>query len=210
MDKIPDFRHLPFQQDDASVLERAKIRELLEYERYCRDYGLFDEAAACYSDDAQIHVSWFNGPAKDYWEQTKRATGAGSRHKIFSTAVFLRGEKAAAEMQVMMLSPRIKIEGCELDMISYARIIAQLVKQDGIWKIQYGDCVYERDQLLPAAPGQAVPPLPETAMQYRESYRNLCYVLSMQGIASGQDLPGDDQPETVQELYRKITKWILE
>ena len=114
MNKKSDFRQLPLLQDDISVLERAKIRELLEYERYCRDYGLFDEAAACYSDDAQIHVSWFNGSAKNYWEQTKRATGAGSQHKIFSTAVFLQGEKAAAEMQVMMLSPRIKIEGCDL------------------------------------------------------------------------------------------------
>ncbi|MBD5095125.1 MAG: hypothetical protein HDT26_12805 [Subdoligranulum sp.] len=49
MNTIFDFRKIPFRQDDASVLERAKIRELPGYERYCRDYGFFDEAAETFA-----------------------------------------------------------------------------------------------------------------------------------------------------------------
>lgn len=211
MSEVKDFRKIPLdQKDPGAFTDRLKIRELMEYERYCRDNGLFDEAASCYSDDAEIHVSWFNGPAKEYWEKTKQANGGGSKHKIYSTAVFVNGNKAVAETQVMMLSPRVNIQGCDMDMHSYARIFARLVKRDGEWKIQYGDCIYERDELVPATPGEKVPDIAPLVKDYRESYKNLCYVLSLQGLKSGQDLPGDDKPETVQKLYDETSRWMSE
>lgn len=210
MSEIRDFRKLPLNQNDEAQFEdRMKIRELMEYERCCRDNGLYDEAAACYSPDAVIHVSWFNGPAAEYWQRTKNAHGAGSKHKIFTTAVFLNGDKAVAETQTMMLSPRVQIEGCEMDMISHVRIFARLEKRDGQWKIVYGDCIYERDELLPAVPGTKVPDLSEAEKNYRESYKNLSYVLSLQGLPSGDDLPGDDRPETVQKLYDETNAWMF-
>lgn len=210
MSEIRDFRKLPLnQKNPESVMDRVKIRELMEYERYCRDNGLYDEAAGCYSEDAKIHVSWFNGPAKEYWERTKKANGAGSKHKIFSTAVFIYKDKAVAETQVMMLSPRMTIKGCDMDMNSEARIFARLEKRDGEWKIVYGDCIYERDELIPATPGVKVPDLADKVKDYRESYRNLSYVLSLQGLSSGQDLPGDDKPETVEKLYNETNQWMF-
>lgn len=211
MSEVKDFRKLPLnQKDPESLLDRMKIRELMEYERYCRDNGLYDEAAGCYSDDAQIHVSWFNGSAKEYWEKTKNAHSGGSKHKIFSTAVFLNGDRAVAETQAMMLSPRITVQNCDMDMVSYVRIFARLEKRDGEWKIVYGDCIYERDELIPATPTSNTPDLSSKVKDYRESYRNLSYVLSLQGLSSGQDLPGDDKPETVQKLYDETSKWMFE
>ena len=210
MEDVNDFRKLPLNQSDRAAFEdRLKIRELMEYERYCRDNDLCDEAAACYSDDAQIHVSWFNGSAKEYWERTKQAHGGGSKHKIFSTAVFLHGDKAVAEMQVMMLSPRVKLEGGDADMISYARIFARLERRGGEWKIVYGDCIYERDELIPATPGAKLPDISSEVQKYRESYRNLSYVLSLQGLSSRDDLPGDDKPETVRALYDETNRWMF-
>lgn len=206
-----DFRKLPLDQDDPEkVLDRARIRELMEYERYCRDNGLYDEAAACYSDDARIHVSWFDGPASEYWERTRKAHGAGSRHKVFSTAVFLNGDKAVAETQAMMLSPRMSIQGCEMDMVSHVRIFARLERRGGAWRIVYGDCVYERDELIPVTPGATVPDLSSQVQGYRESYKNLSYVLSLQGLPAGDDLPGDDRPETVRKLYDGTSRWMFE
>lgn len=210
MDETGDFRKLPLdQRDPEAVADRAKIRELMEYERYCRDNGLYDEAEGCYADDAQIHVSWFNGPAKDYWERTRQAKSGGSKHKIFSTAVFVNGDKAVAETQTMMLSPRVSIQGCDMDMVSHVRIFARLERRAGEWKIVYGDCIYERDELIPATPGKAVPDLTDKVKGYRESYRNLSYVLSLQGLPSGDDLPGDDKPETVQKLYDETNRWMF-
>lgn len=205
-----DFRKIPLNQKNSrNFIDRAKIRELMEYERYCRDNGLYDEAESCYSDNAQIHVSWFSGPASEYWKKTKEAKGSGSKHKIFSTAVFLNGDKAVAETQVMMLSPRINVQGCSMDMISYARIFARLVKHDDEWKIAYGDCIYERDELVPSTPSDKVPDIASSVKDFRESYRNLSYVLSLQGLKSSQELPGDDKPETVKKLYDETSKWLF-
>ena len=41
------------------------------------------------------------------------------------------------------------------------------------------------------------PTLLESVWEYQESYRNLSYILSLQGVASRQDLPRDDLPETI-------------
>lgn len=211
MTEIKDFRKIPLDQKNrANFEDRLKIRELMEYERYARDNGLYDEAAACYSEDAKIHVSWFDGPASEYWEKTKQAKGSGSKHKIFSTAVFINGDKAVAEMQVMMLSSRINIEDCKMDMISQARIFARLIKRNDEWKILYGDCIYERDELIPATPGKNIPNIANLVKDYRKSYCNLSYVLSMQGLKPGQDLPGDDKPETVEKLYDETNKWMFD
>ncbi|WP_252902306.1 hypothetical protein [Paucilactobacillus hokkaidonensis] len=62
-----------------------------------RDNGLYDQEAACYSDDAQIHVSWYDGPAKGYFEKVSAANGGGSKHKINSTSVWTNGDKASVK-----------------------------------------------------------------------------------------------------------------
>ncbi len=49
--EVKDFRKIPLdQQNKEKVLDRIKIRELMEYERYARDNSLYDKAASCYSD----------------------------------------------------------------------------------------------------------------------------------------------------------------
>lgn len=43
-EKIKDFRKLPLDQKNAeSFADRMKIRELMEYERYSHDGGLYDK-----------------------------------------------------------------------------------------------------------------------------------------------------------------------
>ncbi len=68
-------------------------------------------------------------------KKTRNAKGAVSKHKIFSTVVFLNGDKAVEEIQVMMLSPRINIKGCFMYMTSPARIFARLVMENKIWRL---------------------------------------------------------------------------
>lgn len=96
-----------------------------------------------------------------------------------------------------------------MDMVSHVRIFARLERRGGEWEIVYGDCIYERDELVPATPGPQVPDLTDKVRGYRESYRNLSYVLSLQGLPSGDDLPGDDKPETVQRLYDETNAWMF-
>jgi len=205
-----DFHEVVLDQtDDTKVMDRLKIRELLEYERYTRDNGYFDQEGACYSDDATIHVSWFSGAAKEYIAKTKAAGGGGSKHKMNSTMNRLIGDKAIAEMTVTMLSPRQAIDGNEFDLVSYVRIFSELQKINGQWKIVYGDCIYERDSLVPTLPGSNLKLDNAKINQYRESYKCLCYVLSRSGQKADQGQPGDDQPETVEKLYAEASEWFF-
>ena len=56
------FYQCPMGQNSfEDVRDKANIRELIEFERYCRDYMHWDEMRACYHDDAEINVSWMKG-----------------------------------------------------------------------------------------------------------------------------------------------------
>lgn len=202
------FFDAPLDQTDKQALaDRAEIRELLEYERYTRDNGLYAQEGACYSDDALIHVSWYDGPAKGYFEKVAQANGGGAKHKIYYTAVWVNGNKAIAEMPVMMLSPRVKLDGQAVDLHSYARIFTRLEKKHGTWKILDADCIYERDELVPVVPGQPIKIDTKELSSYRESYQGLCYVLKRTGLEGTDDLPGDDKPETVEQVYTAASEW---
>ncbi|WP_461215484.1 nuclear transport factor 2 family protein [Lacticaseibacillus sp. GG6-2] len=204
------FYDLPLDQTDKQTgAARQEIRELLEYERYCRDNSLYAQEAACYADDAKIHVSWYDGSAKGYFEKVAQANGGGAKHKINATTVWVNGDKAIGEMTVMMLSPRVKLSDQAVDLHSYARIFTRLEKQNGVWKILDGDCIYERDELIPAVPGLPLTLDTTELATYRESYQGLCYVLTRTGQKSRQDLPGEDRPETVQALYAKASTWFF-
>lgn len=204
------FYDVPLDQTDKKAeADRAEIRELLEYERWSRDAGHFDLSESCYSPKATIHVSWYNGPAAGYFEATRKANGGGSKHKIFNTNVWVNGDKAIGEMNVLMLSPRVKLDGQDIDMHSYARIFTRLVRENGVWKIMYADCIYERDELIPAVPGIPIKLDTKELASYRDSYQGISYVLPRTGHKVANDLPGDDKPETVAKLYNDASKWFF-
>ena len=197
------------QTDKQAFADRAEIRELLEYERYTRDNGLYVQEGACYSESAQIHVSWYDGSAKGYFAKLAAANGGGAKHKINYTTVWVNGTKAIGEMSVMMLSPRIKLDGQAVDLHSYARIFTRLEKENGTWKILDGECIYERDELVPVVPGQPITIDTQELAAYRESYQGLCYVLARTGLTSSTDLPGEDKPETVAKVYQAASNWFF-
>jgi len=47
----------------------------------------------------------------------------------------------------------------------------------------------------------------EQLAQYRPSYRNLCYSLSLTGYEPADDLPGEDRPETVTAVLEEVFGW---
>ncbi|EAE9169160.1 hypothetical protein D3Y79_15135 [Listeria monocytogenes] len=197
------------QEDELTTKEKLKIKELLEYDRYCRDNGHFKQMAECYSEQSFVRVSWFNGTGKEYCKRLEAAGGGGAKHKINYTIVWVNGNKAIGEMTVAMLSPRQTLKSEEFDLISYARILTRVQKENGIWKIMQGDCIYERDELISVFPGEKIAINREKLNSYRASYKGLSYVLSLTGEKSDQELPGEDKPETIEKLYDEASSWIF-
>ena len=72
-----------------------------------------------------------------------------------------------------------------------------------------GDCIYERDEIIPVVPGSEITINTAELDTYRASYKGLCYVLSRTGQTSDQDLPGEDKPETIEKLYNDASVWLF-
>lgn len=189
------------------LLDKENIRELVEYERYCRDYHHWDQMRACYHDDAQVMTSWTTANIDDFVEGSRKRAGIPPRHKIFNTLVWLNGDRACAEC-ISMIQIRCKLDGDTVDMETHTRIHFRLEKRDGVWKICYMCGVHEKDSMHSAYANGSFTTTPEMMAPYRESYFNTMYRQVRYGGNPNPDLIGEDRPETVEELYRVSSEFL--
>lgn len=188
--------------------ERQRIREMVEFERYCRDYGLWDEMEKMYREDTKVKISWFEGFGHEFVEQSKKMPG--SKHKIYNTVVEVCGNKAAAEI-VAQITSRGEIQGMMVDLVSDVKLLYCLEKEGSGWKICSIDCIYEKDNLIPLwemGDSQGAASVEKCAQKLRKSYMFLDMVLEEKGKAVNGELPGEDRPDTVSGLYEKCRTWL--
>lgn len=195
----------PTTKNEKQLLDKYQITELVHYERYARDYGLWDGMATCYTDDATIEISWYKGDIKGFLEASKPApdaqTDALPAHKMHETLVWLNGDKAVAVV-VTTMTGRTPVQGQTMDNLIYVRLVYSLKRVKGEWKIYAMTPVYERDTLLPVTPKDIKP-----VKGARDSYKNLSIALKDIGETASDDLPGLDKPETVQKFMTGIQDW---
>ena len=48
------------------VVDKVNIRELVEFERYCMEQGLWDAMDSCYLDNGYVTDCWIKGSIRDY------------------------------------------------------------------------------------------------------------------------------------------------
>lgn len=181
------------------------IREIVELERYCRDYGLWEVMKKLFLPHGTVHISWFDGTSEDFIESSKKMSGA--KHKIYNTVVQVNSNKAVAEV-ITQIQSRNRIEDTTGDMISDVRLLYRLVKTQAAWRILSIDCIYEKDMFLPSDPCKKVFCDIHKLENYRDSYKYLCYILQEMGKKINLDLPGEDRPELIQKLYDKSFSWL--
>ncbi|WP_125982557.1 nuclear transport factor 2 family protein [Loigolactobacillus iwatensis] len=198
----------PTTKNIEEMLAKQQITELVQYERYARDYGLWDGMATCYTDDATIEISWYKGDIKGFLKASKPSPDAQTdslpAHKLHETLVWLHGDKAMAVI-VTTMTGRTPVQGKTMDNLIYVRLVYSLKKVAGEWKIYTMTPIYERDTLLPVTPAD-VKPVPGA----RDSYKNLAIVLKDLGVKASDDLPGLDQPKSVTKFMTQVNDWLNE
>lgn len=191
--------------DKASLADRMSVREVVEFERYCRDYELWDHMESLFLTDSRVRISWFDGTGQEFTEQSKHM--AGATHKIHNTIVKVKQARAVAEM-IAQIQSRQEVDGVWLDLISDVRLLYRLEKRKEEWKILSIDCIYEKDALVPVIPVSGFY-LDTAAMQvYRSSYQCLCMILERKNRIANQNLPGIDRPEMIRHLYKEYEEWL--
>ena len=203
------FYQCPMGQNSfEDVRDKANNRELIEFERYCRDYMHWDEMRACYHDDAEINVSWMKG-GPDQFVDASRLRPAPAKHKIFDTLVWKKGDRAVAEC-IAMIQIRCPLDGDTVDLSTHTRLHYRVEKRDGIWKICFMDAIYEKDTMRSAYTDGTFSADRKELDSYRPTYANMMLRQVHYGGTPNGDMAGEDRPESVEKLYRESSKWLEE
>ena len=203
MEEMMGFFDMPRTESAEDMLEKFRVRELVEYERFCRDNALWDSMLACFAQDSRVEISWYQGSGQGFVEASKKMK-AKAPHKLNNTLGWLNGTHAAS-VTMGSIHIRRRMGGTWVDLVSQVRFLYTARKEQGVWKIVTMNCIYEQDSLLPVC---AVPPArPPFA---RPSYRHLAQVLQEDGYSISEVLPGDDQPPAVQALYARAAAFLAQ
>lgn len=189
-----------------TLLDKANVEEVIQFERFCRDHSLWDSMAQCFAKDSLINISWFKGTGAEFVESS-RQMNRYAPHKIHSTQTWVNDTRAVALMQAT-IQMRIDVEGTMMDLNSDAQLVYCLEKsEDGTWYITRLECIYEKDSLTPVLPSNVTIDDQEIT-SYRSSYACLSYVLKLMGYEPNHELQGIDRPDEVKAYYQEIDQWL--
>ena len=185
------------------------ITQLVLRERQGRDRGWWEQMKACFHPQSHVLLSWFNGTGYDFTDRSKAMSEAGFRpvHRPSPPVVHQQGDRAVLELPIAV-EARIPFNGVETDLTSYTRLLYQVERHEGQWKIMVLNCVYERDTMAPAIPGTTLSVDVEMLLQFRPAYRCVAYHIATGGRTMMTDLYGDDQPDRVKALYETAFAWM--
>lgn len=208
---------------DAEMLDKARVRELVEYERYCRDYSDYGTKQAerrLWFDDARIVTTWFDGSPDEFMPVTNdpvpkikmpdQGVIDAVHHRVNNTVVWLKGNRAIAEM-LCTLTFRCKIQGEWMDIAVMARMHYRAEKRDGKWGLVFMDVVYEQDRMDPVFQDSTVKISREVLQQHRNINWNQAARGALEGRKPKRDpdlLYGYDRPVEVLKLYQESSRWL--
>ncbi len=193
---------VPNTASTEEMLEKFAIKELIEFERFCRDNALWDQMQDCYAENSFVNISWYKGDGRGFVQKSSEMK-TQARHRLNNTLVWVNGARAVAVCMASIQS-RQRIAQGEMDLITFVKMIYRIEKdKSACWKINMLDVVYEKDSLVPAYPAFRKPD-----PRFRESYANLSGVLAEEGYEIDSNLPGEDRPELVESLYKHAETWL--
>ncbi|MFL4497294.1 nuclear transport factor 2 family protein [Streptomyces sp. VTCC 41912] len=185
------------------------VAQLILHERRARDRGWWDLMRECLAPDAAIRLSWFRGRGAAFIaaSQEMAARGDAATHVLSPPIVDVAGDRAAVEIGAA-IHLRSELHGVEVDLTSHARLLYRAERRAGRWLTTSLDPVYEYDSLAPSIPGTPVRLEADVLARARPSYRMLTCLLGAKDYTIADDLYGDDRPEPVRQLYRRLFDWL--
>ena len=197
-----------YDVDDSLQKDLFLVKELVTFERFCRDQSLWIEMKKCFHPESTVCISWYKGSGQGFIEASEKMKGFAP-HKINHMVARCNGDRAVAEC-ITSIQMRQKLQGQWYYLTSYARLHYRLVRERDCWLILSLTGIYEKDTVEPAYCIGTPQPLDFDPEGYRPSYAALCYFFEKSGMTFYDDLPGIDRPEMVNALYESSGKWLSE
>ena len=190
------------------IVERLRIRELIENWAIWRDAGDWERFATVWHDDGVMMATWFQGPASEFIRVTKEgwAKGVSILHFLGGTSVDLAGDRAVAQTK-MMISQRGSVHGVQCDVVCTGRFYDFIEKRAGRWGVVLRQPIYEKDRVDAVDPAAALSLDQSKLAEFPQGYRHLAYMQTQIGYAVKRDMPQLTGPE-VEKLYARGTAWL--
>ena len=127
-------------------------------------------------------------------------------HLINPADIDIRGSKALAESVGVIMS-RFDVNGNDYEFTIWCRFVNQVEKFEGNWKLLTLEVIYQRDLIVPVPDS---PPLDFSNIKDwpRKSYRFTTWHLRHRGLDVRDDLPGEDEEKSVDEVMDRNRAWI--
>ncbi|MBO0848995.1 MAG: nuclear transport factor 2 family protein [Pseudonocardia sp.] len=182
--------------------------QLVQREREGRDLCWWEAARDCFHPDSIVNVGWFEGSGAEFVAGSARMAEAGgaTAHRLAPPIVHL-GDDRAVVLLAAVITSRAVVSGQELDLEADCRIVYRTERRDGHWRIAAMDCIYCRDTLTPAVPGEPFRVPADELASLRPSYRMLAWSFARRGIPVRSDLLGEDQPARVAAFLDSAFAW---
>ena len=193
---------------DAQLIDRLAIRDLIENWAVWRDAGDWDRFATVWHDDGWMSATWFQGSAADFIRVSREgwSKGVSILHFLGGTSIDLAGDRAIVQTK-MTISQRGPVHGIVCDVVCTGRFYDFLEKRKGRWGLVLRQPIYERDRLNPVDPAATLSLDQKLLNSFPEGYRHLAYMQTRVGYKVKTDMPGMEGPE-LDALYAKGEAWL--
>lgn len=189
--------------------DRLEIRQLVEDWAVWRDAGDWDRfATVWHPDDGWMSATWFQGPARDFIEVSRRGfeSGVSILHFLGGHTADVAGNRAVAQTK-MTINQRAEVDGVVVDVVCTGRFYDFLSRDENGWTIVRRQPIYEKDRLDPVDPAATLRLDPELLDSFPVGYRHLGYLQTKAGFTVKKGLPGLTG-EAVERLYQEGAQWL--
>ena len=190
------------------MVERLRIREVVENWAVWRDAGDWHRFASVWHDDGRMMATWFQGSAQRFIEVSREGFDKGVRilHFLGGSSIDVAGDRAIAQTK-MTISQRAAVDGVVCDVVCTGRFYDFFEKRADVWAIVLRQPIYEKDRLDPVDPAAKLALDRDLLEQFREGYRHLAYLQTKIGFTVKRDMPTLKGPE-VERLYARGAAWL--
>jgi SnoaL-like domain len=193
---------------DSTLIERQRIREVVENWAVWRDAGEWERFRSVWHPDGRMMATWFQGPAERFIELSREgwSKGVSILHFLGGSSIELAGDRAIAQTK-MTISQRAEVDAIACDVVCTGRFYDFFEKRGDVWAIVLRQPIYEKDRIDPVDPGASLRLDAKLLGEFPEGYRHLAYVQTRIGFAVKRDMPTLQGPE-VQRLYARGAAWL--
>jgi hypothetical protein len=191
------------------LLERLKIRELIENWVLWRDANDWDRFRTVWAPEGRMMATWTQGTFEEFIAMSQSGFAKGVRilHFLGGSTIEINGPRAIS-LTKMTISQRGKVHDVLCDVVCTGRFCDFLRrKDDGTWGISLRQPIYEKDRMDPVDPAAKLELDPERLARFPEGYRHLAYLQSLIGYPVKTDMPGLTGTE-VEALYARCRAWL--